>query len=71
MTKRKLYKYVGRNGSITTPILLDDIKHIPLVEICPAEGYVLTDGIAIQKYSIIVHIDEEDNWTEIKADVIE
>jgi hypothetical protein len=47
MTKRKLYKYVGRNGSITTPILLDDIKHIPLVEICPAEGCVLTDGIAI------------------------
>ena len=27
MRKTKLYRYVGRNGIVTTPVLLDDIKH--------------------------------------------
>ena len=33
MKKRKLYKYIGRNGDITSPILLEDIKHIALMEL--------------------------------------
>jgi hypothetical protein len=35
MQIRKMYKYIGRNGSITSPILLDDIKYISLVELRP------------------------------------
>jgi hypothetical protein len=66
MKRRKLYRYVGRNGTITSPIFLEDIKHIPLVELKPEIGYALTDGIAVKKGSIIVHVEEADIWTEVK-----
>lgn len=71
MKKRKLYKYIGRNGEITSPIFLEDIKHIALMELQPEEGYVLTNGSINRKYSIVVHIDEVDEWSEVKADTIE
>jgi hypothetical protein len=70
MKQRKLYRYIGRNGSITSPVLLEDIKHIPLVELRPEEGYVLTNGVAVQENSIVIHVDELSEWSEIKADAI-
>lgn len=70
MKKRKLYRYIGRNGEITSPVLLEDIKHIALMELHPEEGYVLTNGSITRKYSVIVHIDEVNEWYEIKADTI-
>lgn len=71
MQIRKMYKYIGRNGSITSPILLDDIKYISLVELRPEQGFVLTNGNVIKDNSILIHIDELNEWSEIKADVKE
>lgn len=71
MKKRKLYKYIGRNGEITSPVFLEDIKYIALMELQPEEGYVLTDGSITRKYSIVVHVDEVEEWSEVKADTIE
>lgn len=71
MKVRKMYKYIGRNGSITSPILLDDVKHIPLVELRPEQGYILTNGNIIKNNSVLVHVDELNEWSEIKADVKE
>lgn len=71
MKKRKLYKYIGRNGDITSPILLEDIKHIALMELQPEEGYILTNGSLVKKYSVIVHVDEVSEWYEVKADTNE
>ena len=71
MKVRKMYKYIGRNGSITSPILLDDVKYIPLVELRPEQGYVLTNGNIIRNNSVLVHVDELNEWSEIKADVKE
>ena len=71
MKIRKMYKYIGRNGSITSPILLEDIKHIPLVELRPQQGYVLTNGNIIRNNSIVIHMDELNDWREIPADVSE
>lgn len=68
MIKKKMYKYVGRNGTITSPILLEDAKHIDLMELRAEEGYVLTDG-TMKKQIVIVHIDDVDEWSEIKADI--
>ena len=70
MKKRKMYKYIGRNGSITSPILLDGIQYIPLMELRSEPGYVLTNG-SITKNNLVVHVDEVNEWTEVKADVIE
>jgi hypothetical protein len=71
MKKQKLYRYIGRNGEITSPILLEDAKHIPLMELRPEAGYVLTNGSVIREFFVVVHVDEVDEWTEIKADTIE
>lgn len=71
MKTRKLYKYIGRNGSITSPILLDDVKYIPLVELRADEGYVLRNENNIVKYSVTVHIDDAALWTEVPAGIVE
>ena len=71
MKKRKLYKYIGINWEITSPVLLEDAKHIALMELRPDEGYVLTNGQDVRKYSVIIHVDELEEWKEVKADTIE
>lgn len=71
MRQKKLYRYVGRNGIITSPILLDDIKHIALIELQPEKGYILTNGKIVKYNSAVVPVDEVDEWKEVKADTIE
>ena len=71
MKQRKMYRYVGKNGVITSPILLEDIKHIALIELQPEPGYVLTNGQIIKNYSALIPIEELPEWTEVKADTIE
>lgn len=71
MKQRKLYRYVGRNGVITSPILLEDIKHIALVELRPESGHALTNGTIVKHGSIVIHIDDLDDWSEIEADAKE
>jgi hypothetical protein len=67
MKKRKLYRYVGRNGSVTTSILLDDIKHYVYYHLTAKEGYVLTDG-ETKVFSIDVPEEEVELWEEIRAE---
>lgn len=64
MTKRKMYKYLGRNGILTTRIQLDGISFIPMTELIAADGKMLTNGEKIVK-SIIVEDTEISNWREI------
>lgn len=71
MKRIKLYRYVGRNGIITSPVLLDDIKHIALMELQPEDGYVLVNGKTVKYNSAVVPVDEVDEWKEVKADTIE
>lgn len=64
MTTTKLYRYLGRNGILTTKIFLDGINHIPMLMIKADTGKILTDGQ--QKcYSITVFEDEVANWHEV------
>ncbi len=64
MTKRKLYRYSGRNGILTTCILLDGINHIEVYELKAKEGKILTNGEKTT-YSIIVEQDAIKDWKEI------
>jgi hypothetical protein len=70
MKIRKLYKYIGRNGSITSPVLLEDIKHIALVELKAEAGYILRNDDMF-KPSVIVHVDDMASWEEVPADISE
>jgi hypothetical protein len=63
MTKQKLYKYIGYNGTITSPVLLPDISHLELVELRADGDKYLTDG-EHKVYSIIVPANDVNKWTE-------
>lgn len=65
MTKIKMYKYLGRNGILTTRIQLDGINFIPMVELIAGEGKVLTNGEKKVK-TIIIEEEEISQWREIK-----
>ena len=65
MIKKKMYRYLGRNGILTTRILLDGINHIPMVELTAEQGKVLTNG-DVTLYQIIVEENEVNEWQEIQ-----
>jgi len=64
MTKTKMYRYLGRNGIITSPVLLDKVEPIVLFELRADAGKVLTNGEKTLK-STLVFEDELKDWTEI------
>lgn len=64
MTQFKTYRYLGRNGIITSRVLLDGISHILMYELRADEGMILTDGNRFTK-ATIVDASELENWHEI------
>lgn len=65
MISQKMYRYLGRNGTITTAIKLENIAPIPMVQLKAESGKILTDGIRTA-YSVTVFEDELNNWYEIE-----
>lgn len=65
MKKTKMYRYLGRNGIITSPILLDKIEHIDMYTLTADDNKILTNGETKSK-SILCFADELDQWTEIE-----
>lgn len=63
MITQKMYRYLGRNGNITTAIKLEEIAPIPMVQLQAEKGKVLTNGTK-KAYSIIVFEDEVSDWKE-------
>lgn len=64
MVKSKVYRYLGRNGIITSPILLDSIEPIPMFKLTAAEGKLLSNGEEKVKAKLIF-ADELKEWFEI------
>lgn len=64
MTKKKMYRYLGRNGILTTYVLLDGINHILRYRLTADEGMLLTDGDTFCKATEI-DADDLNNWYEI------
>lgn len=64
MKKVKAYRYIGRNGIITSRVLLNGIDNIPMMELIADQGKILTDGEFKTKW-ITVELDEVNNWKEI------
>ena len=67
MTKTKVYRYIGRNGIVTTPILLDDIKYYLRYRLKADEGKILTNGLQ-RVHAIEIDADELDDWYELFED---
>lgn len=64
MTTKKMYRYLGRNGILTTRILIDGVNYIPMVELVASEGMILTNGTTTA-YSVVVEESLADSWREI------
>lgn len=64
MIKKDLYRYVGRNGIITSLVHLEDAKYYPMYRLIADEGKVLTDGELIVK-SIDIFAEDLSKWTEM------
>ncbi len=64
MKKVKLYRYIGKNGIITTPILLEGTKVYEMFTLIASEGKVLTDGEKVRD-TVTIFADELDQWSEI------
>ena len=64
MKKINRYRYLGRNGIITTSILIDGTSPILMYLLTADEGKVLTDG---ERYyaQVEVFADELTNWREV------
>ena len=64
MKQRKQYRYIGRNGIITSSILLDGINHIPMTYLEAEPGFILTNGER-RAYAITVETEQATSWYEI------
>ena len=64
MIKKDLYRYIGRNGIITSLVYLEDAKYYPMYRLIADEGKVLTDGELTVK-SIDIFAEDLGKWTEI------
>lgn len=64
MITKKMYRYLGRNGNITTHILLENIAPIEMVKLEANYGKILTNGIK-KVYTITVFPEDIDEWYEI------
>ena len=64
MKKTKKYRYLGRNGILTTHVQLEGISASVIYVLTADEGKVLTDGEQMLK---VVSVYEENisNWHEI------
>jgi hypothetical protein len=64
MKKELLYHYLGTNGTITSPVHLEDVYYVRKLKLTADKGKVLTDG---EKTFLSVLIAEEDLplWKEV------
>lgn len=67
MVSEKMYKYIGRNGSITSTVLLENVSPIAMRRLMASSGKLLTNGRKRVK-EVIVFEDEVEDWYEIEAE---
>jgi len=61
----KYYKYIGHNGTITSPIYLDGALKIDLYRLVAEKDKILTNGESLVN-SVFIVVDELDEWKEIE-----
>lgn len=64
MKKTILYQYLGTNGTILSPVHLEDAYYVRKVRLTAAPDCILTNGV-ISKKSVTVSEADVDLWKEI------
>lgn len=66
MQKIVLYQYLGTNGTILSPIHLEDIYYVRKLKLIADTGYTLTNG-TIFKQSVTIPEEELIFWKEVPS----
>lgn len=69
MTKTVYYVYLGTNGTITSPVHLEDIYFTRKLYLQADEGLKLTRDNKTYHDSVMIPESELENWREVKAPV--
>lgn len=69
MTKEILYMYLGTNGTITSPVHLEDIYYIRKIRLTADPHKALTKNGKILQYSVIIPEEDVDLWYEVPATI--
>lgn len=64
MKKTKMYRYWGKNGTLTSRVLLQDPTRIEMFFLEAEPGKILTDGYT-KTHSIFINPEDIDEWIEI------
>ncbi len=67
MTKEIFYKYLGVNGIITTPVLLEGVPCVKQIRLTAEPGKVLTKDGKTFCTSVNVSELDLDAWSEVSA----
>jgi hypothetical protein len=65
MIKEKMYEYLGTNGIVCTPVLLEGIYHNEKIRLIAEDDKLLTKDNKTFKKSVIVPKNEIDLWYEV------
>lgn len=65
MTKQVLYQYLGTNGTILSPIHLENIYCVKKLRLTADEGKQLTKDGKTKTFSIIIPEEELNLWREV------
>lgn len=67
MTKEILYLYLGTNGTILSPVHLEDTYYVRRVRLTADAGKLLTKDGVNKVTSIVVAEDNVSEWREVLA----
>ena len=67
MTKEIIYRYLGTNGIIESPVHLEDIYYITLIKMTADFGKKLTKDGQNKVFSVTVPEEEASQWYEVLA----
>lgn len=68
MTKTVLYQYLGTNGTILSPVHLEDIYYIRKLRLIADEGKVLVKKDSNKRENVVIIPEEElSDWQEVEA----
>lgn len=65
MTKTVLYEYLGTNGTILSPVHLEDIYYVRKLRLQAANGKRLTKNGKDKVVSVVIPEEELDEWREV------
>ena len=65
MTKEHLYHYLGTNGSILSPVFLENVYCVKKLRLTADEGNVLTKDNKNFVSSVVIPLAEERQWQEV------